>query len=149
MSASQPATGIGTPRHLWVVGGIALLWNAMGAFDYLMTQTRNESYMSSFSPQQLEFFYGLPAWVVCAWAVGVWGGVLGSLLLLLRKRLAMWVFLASLTGMVLATFRNYVLANGMEIMGDAFSLAFTAVIFLAALGLFVYARAMRKRGVLV
>jgi len=31
----------------------------------------------------------------------------------------------------------------------AFSLGFTAVIFLFALGLFLYARAMRKRGVLV
>jgi hypothetical protein len=97
----------------------------------------------------LDFFYSIPAWVVSAWAIGVWGGVLGALLLLLRRRLAVWVFLASLMGMIVTTFRNYFLADGMDVIGDAFSLGFTAVIFLCALGLFLYARAMRKRGVLV
>jgi hypothetical protein len=125
------------------------LWSAIGAFDYVMTQTKNARYMSAFTPEQLAFSYGLPAWVVSAWAIGVWGGVLGALLLLVRRRLAMWVFLASLIGVVVTTFRDYVFANGMAVMGDAFSLGFTAVIFLVALGLFVYARAMRKRGVLV
>jgi len=60
-----------------------------------------------------------------------------------------WVFLASLMGMVVTTFYNYFLSNGMDVIGDAFSLGFTAVIFLVALGVFLYARAMRKRGVLV
>jgi len=34
------------PWHLWLVGIMGLLWDSMGAFDYLMTQTQNESYMS-------------------------------------------------------------------------------------------------------
>ncbi|MCP4895894.1 MAG: hypothetical protein GY906_02880, partial [bacterium] len=36
----------GTPIHLWIVGVLALLWNAMGAFDYLATQLKLEFYMS-------------------------------------------------------------------------------------------------------
>jgi hypothetical protein len=149
MSEPQAIRHTRPPSHLWVIGGIALLWNAMGAWDYLMTQTRNQAYLSGFTQEQLGFFYSIPAWVVSAWAIGVWGGLVGALLLLLRRRLAVWLFLASLLGVVVTTFRNYVLANGMDIMGDAFSLAFTAVIFLVALGLFLYARTMRKRGVLV
>jgi hypothetical protein len=120
----------------------------MGAMDYVMTQTRNAAYMSGFTPKQLTFFYALPTWVVAAWAIGVWGGVLGSLLLLLRRRLAAGVFLASLLAMVVTTIHNYVLSNGMEVIGDTFSLGFTAVIFLVALGLYFYARAMDRRGVL-
>ena len=122
-----------TPWHLWVIGVVALLWNAMGALDYVMTQTRNEGYMSNFTPEQLSFFYGFPAWVDAAWAIAVWGGVLGALLLLIRRRYAVWVFLASLIAMVITAFQNYVLSNGMEIIGDAFTLGFTAAIFLAAL----------------
>ncbi len=137
-----------TPRHLWVIGVVSLLWNAMGAFDFVMTQTRNEAYMSSFTPEQLSFFYGFPAWVVAAWAVGVWGGVLGSLLLIFRRRHATWVFLASLLAIAVTTFQNYVLANGMAVSGDAFSLGFTATIFVIALMLFLYARAMQKRNIL-
>ncbi|MCJ7451703.1 MAG: hypothetical protein MUO39_04410 [Steroidobacteraceae bacterium] len=136
------------PWHLWVVGIAALLWNAVGALDYVMTQTRNAQYMAAFTAEQLEFFYGLPAWTVAAWAIGVWGGVLGSLLLLLRKSLATWVFLASLIGVVLTTFQNYVLSNGLEVMGGPGAVVFTAVIFLVAVALYVYARAMTTRRVL-
>ena len=67
-----------TPWHLWVVGLFGLLWSAMGAMDYFMTQTRNAEYMAHFTPEQLEFFYGFPSWVVATWAVAVWGGVFGE-----------------------------------------------------------------------
>lgn len=149
MTQSRPGPARSTPWHVWVVGIIALLWNAIGAFDYLMTQTRNPSYMGAFPPEQLAWFYGLPAWVVAAWAIAVWGGVLGSLLLLLRKRLAVPVFLVSLVAMVITTFQNWVLANAAEIFPDTFSRVFSVLIFAIAVGLYFYARVMSKRGVLV
>lgn len=136
------------PWHLWVIGVVALLWDAMGAYDYLMTQTQDEQYMSNFTPEQLEFFYGFPLWVNAAWAIAVWGGVLGSVLLLLRKALAEKVFLVSWLAMVLTTIHNFLLSNGLEIMGGAVPLIFTAVIFFVALGLYLYARAMRSKGVI-
>jgi len=138
-----------TAWHLWVVGIFALLWNAMGAMDYVMTQTRNESYMSAFTPEQITFFYGIPAWAVATWAIAVWGGVIGAFLLLFRRRYAVWAFLASLIGMVITTFQNYVLSNGMEVVGDAFLLAFNAAIFLFALLFLIYTRAMNARKILV
>ena len=61
-----------TPRHLWIVGIVALLWNLIGAMDYIMTQTRNEAYMDQFTPEQLEFFYGFPVWLIAFWALAVW-----------------------------------------------------------------------------
>ena len=149
MSEAHETDVASTPWHLWVIGIVALVWSAMGALDYVMTQTRNEAYMSNFTPEQLSFFYGIPAWAVATWAIAVWGGVLGALLLLIRRRHAVWVFLASLIAMVITTFQNYVLSNGMEIMGDAFSPGFTAAIFLFALAFFLYARAMHKRKILV
>jgi hypothetical protein len=91
MSETREADVESTPWHLWLIGVVALVWSAMGAMDYVMTQTRNEAYMSAFTPEQLSFFYGIPAW-----AIAVWGGVLGALLLLIRRRHAVWVFLASL-----------------------------------------------------
>ena len=120
----------------------------MGALDYVMTQTKNDSYMSNFTPEQLEFFYGFPAWVVVAWAIAVWGGVLGSLLLLFRKSVAVWFYLASLICMVFTAIHNYALSNGMEVLGDTFTLVFTALIFLIAVALYFYSRTMRNREIL-
>ena len=138
-----------TPWHLWVVGVASLLWAAVGAMDYLMTQTRNEAYMSAFTPEQLEFFYGIPAWAVASWAVAVWGGVLGSLLLLLRRRHAMGVFIASLIAMLITSIQNFVLSNGLEVMGDPFSIVFTLIIFVVSVALVVYSWRMYQRGVLI
>jgi hypothetical protein len=148
MTPSRPGPVGRTPRHLWVVGIIALLWNCIGAFDYLMTQTKNAAYLSAFPPEQLAFFHGLPVWVVAAWAFAVWGGVLGSVLLLLRRRLAVPVFLVSLVGMVVTTFHNWVLSNAFELFSDTVSRVFTVVIIVITVGLYFYARAMDKRGVL-
>jgi len=64
-------THAAAPKHLRIVGILAVLWNAMGAFDYSATQLRLESYMSQFTTQQLEYFYALPAWTVAAWAIAL------------------------------------------------------------------------------
>ena len=136
-----------TPKHLWIIGIIPLLWNMMGAYDYLMTQTRNEAYMAQFEPAQLEYFYNFPTLVVVFWAFAVWCSVLGSVLLLMRKRLAVPVFMVSFVSMVITAIYNFGLSDGMEVMGTT-GLVFTLVIFFVALGLVLYSRAMRIRDVL-
>jgi hypothetical protein len=148
VSDSEQNEIVETPKHLWVIGAVTVLWNSMGAMDFVMTQTKNESYMAAFTPEQLVFFYGFPTWVVAAWAVAVWGGVIGSILLLLRRGEAVWAFLASFIAMLITTIHNYGLSNGMEVIGDTFSLVFSAVIFFVALALFFYARSMKQQGVL-
>jgi len=77
------------------------------------------------------------------------GGVVGALLLLMRKRIATWIFLVSLISMMSNAIHNYVFSNGLEVIGDPFSLGFTAAIFLFALGFYLYSMMMRNRGVLV
>lgn len=136
------------PVHLWVVGVLALLWNALGAFDYLATHLRLDFYMSQFTPEELAYFYGFPAWAVSGWAVGVWGGFFGSLALLLRKRWAVWLFGASLLGMAVSTVYTFGLSEGAEHMGGAVGVIFTVVVWIVAIALFFYARGLEKKGVL-
>ena len=66
-----------TPWHLWVVGIFAVLFNAGGAFDYVMTQTANETYMSQFSADQIAWFDRFPRRVQASWAIAVWSAVAG------------------------------------------------------------------------
>ncbi|MGD9265304.1 MAG: hypothetical protein PVJ71_05945 [Lysobacterales bacterium] len=136
-----------TPIHLWIVGILALLWNAVAAFDYFATQTQMESYMSKFTPQQLEYFYGFPAWMDAAWAIAVWGSLLGALALLIRKSWAVPLFGAAILGLLVSSIYNFIIADGAAVMGDQ-GVIFTAVIWVVALFLFFYARAMAQRGVL-
>lgn len=143
---AQPAT-VRTPVHLWIVGVLSLLWNAVGAFDYLATELQLEFYMSAFTEEQLAYFYGFPAWVVALWAFGVWGALAGSIGLLLRKTWAVWMFGLSIVGMVGTTIYSYLLSDGAAIMGSG-AIAFSVVIWVIAIFLFLYARKMADRGVL-
>ena len=136
------------PIQFYIVAVLALLWNLVGAFDYVMTETKNEAYMGQFSAEQLEYFYGFPAWVIAFWALAVWGGVLGAVLLLMRRKLAVTVFLISFLCMVVTSIHNYAIAGGGEIMGST-GLFFSVVIFVVALGLILYARKMARKGLLV
>jgi hypothetical protein len=136
-----------TPIHLWIVGVLSLLWNSVGAFDYTATQYRFESYMSQFTSEQLEYFYGFPVWMDAAWAIAIWASLLGSIILLFRKALAVWLFGVAILGLAVSTVYNFVLSNGMEIMGSV-AVIFTAVIWVIALFLYFYSSAMHKRRVL-
>lgn len=136
-----------TPAHLWIVGILAVLWNAMGAFDYSATQLKLEFYMSQFTQEQLDYFYAFPAWMDAAWAVAVWSSMLGSLCLLLRKSWAVGLFGLAILGLAGSSLYSFVLSDGAEMMGSGAAM-FTAVIWVIAIVLFFYARAMAKRGVL-
>jgi len=139
--------GPSAPWHLWAVGAVALLWNCIGAFDYTMTESRNTAYLAAFNAEQLAYFTVLPKWVVATWATGVWGGVLGSLLLLLRQCRAPQVFAVSLGGMAITFVHNYALSDGIRIMGGG-AVVFSAVIFSVGVALLVYARFMGRARVL-
>jgi hypothetical protein len=149
--SENPATesAMRAPWHLWAVGVVSLLWNAMGAFDYLMTQSRSDWYMSQFTPEQVAYFTGFPLWADAAWALGVWGAFLGSLALLLRRNWAVWLFGISIAGLVFTSIYNFVLTDGMAMMGGgAFVWILTILIWAITIALFFYARWMAAVGVL-
>ncbi len=141
------ATRSRTPIHLWIIGVISLLWNAMGAFDYLATELQLEFYMSQFTEAQLEYFYGFPVWMTAFWAFAVWGALVGSIGLLLRKKWALWAFAVSAFSMVMTTIYNFGMSNGAEIMGQA-GMIFSAVIWVTAFFLLWYSWWLSRKGVL-
>ncbi len=133
-----------TPWHFWLVAVLAVLWNGFGVVDFVMTQTQNAQYMASFTQEQLDYFYSLPLWLVITWGVGVWGGLLGAVFLLFKKRLAVWCFFASLIAVVTTTIYNLFLSGAPEVMDDSVSLWLTVAIAAIAIFLFFYAGIMNK-----
>ena len=138
-----------TPWHLWVIGIASLLFNAGGAFDYVMTQTRNVAYMGQFTPEQLDYFYSFPTWTVAAWAIAVWGAVAGSCLLLLCRRWAVWAYGLSLLSMLASAVQNFALSEvKMQDVVGLEALVISGVIAVISIALVYYAWLMARRGVL-
>lgn len=138
-----------TPTGFWIISGLSLLWNAFGAFDYVMTQTRNPAYLAQFTPEQQAYFDSFPLFMEASWALGIWGAVAGSVLLLLRNRHAVTALGLSLVGLLVSTIWQFGLsgADMTRIFGTG-PMAMTALIWIVAIALFVFARKKRAQGLL-
>jgi len=92
------------PWHLWVVGVVSLAWNSFGAFDFVSSVTRGEEYFreSGMNQAMIDYYNAMPTWMYVPWVVGVWGAVIGSILLLLRKRLTVPVWGLSFLGALIS-----------------------------------------------
>jgi hypothetical protein len=141
------------PAHLWIVGIVALLWNGFGAYDYFMTRTRGAAYVESMMPgvdgnKIMAYIDSLPIWASAGWGLGVWGGLLGAILLLMRHRLAVPVLGLSLLGAIVGI--GYQLMRPLDVpdMHTGFNAVVPYLIILIAALLFLYARGQRAKGVL-
>lgn len=138
-----------TPWHLWVVGVAALLFNAIGPYDYVRTMLEGEAYLASagMTPPQIAYYETLPVWVHAVWAIGVWAAIAAAVLLLLRRKLAMPVFALSLGAFALNMLHTYVLGEGGQIMGQQMAMT-SGMIAAVLLFLVWYSWMMSKKGVL-
>lgn len=136
------------PLHLWVVGVLALLWNGFGCFNYSMAQMRNEAWLAAATPAQRAYFESFPAWSDAAWALGVWGGLAGAVLLLMRSRYASIAFAVSILGVAGTTLYQFVLSSPPSDMVSGFGLILHLAIWAIALFLLFYALRMRRSGLL-
>ena len=138
-----------TPWHLWTVGVIAVLFNAIGVFDFVMSMAQGAEYQArvGMTPDQIAHYQQMPGWMTAVWAVGVFGAFVASILLLLRRKQSLPVFIASLTAFLVSLLYTYVLTNGGAVMGQ--QMAITSAIIAALLIFFGwYARFMIAQGVL-
>jgi hypothetical protein len=136
-----------TPWHLWVIGIVSLLWNAMGGVDYTMTHLRPKTWLAQMTPEQIAWISQFPIWATGCWALGVWGAVAGSILLLLRSRWAVPAFGVSLLGLIGSHIYQFTSAAPAG-MNTATGTAFAAVLAVIAAALLWYAIRMRKSGLL-
>ena len=144
----QQAVSARTPAHLWIVGALSLLWNCFGCYDYLMTNLRNQAYLSQFTADQLAYFDSLPAWLTAFWALGVWGGLAGSILLLMRSRHAVLVYGLSLVGAVVGLGYQMFMTAMPASMKEGMMGMMPWVIILIAAFLLWYAWTAEKTGLL-
>jgi hypothetical protein len=89
-----------------------------------------------------------PVWAHAGWAIGVWGGLAGAILLLVRSRYAVWAFVLSLVGAILGL--GYQIANpgGPAGMHEGAGAVMPYIIIGIAALLAWYSWSQEKKGVL-
>ena len=136
------------PTWFKVVAVLALLWNLLGCFAFFADLRLSPEDLVKLPEAQQALYAARPAWAVAATAVAVFGGVLGSIGLLLRKKWTFLVFGLSLLGILVQDFGLFVLANGAALAGPV-AVVMQAVVLAVGVGLILLSRKGIARGWLV
>ncbi len=107
------------PTWFWVVGAVALIWNLMGVAAYLSQVMMTEEAIAAMPEAERALLADVPAWAVGAFAISVFGGALGCVLLLVRKSVAVPVLVVSLVAVLVQMVHSFFIADSMAVYGPS------------------------------
>ena len=142
------ATRATATRSFWILVGLFLIWNLLGVFHYLtsVNATVESLVAQGMTIKQAEVFYNTPSYHYAVFALGVWSGLLGATLLLLRKAWAAPVFLFSVV-MVIVSFVLDAVGGNLSALGLSYLRIMTFTLMLAIFEAW-YSKRMKVYGIL-
>tara|TARA_R110000868_G_scaffold111836_3_gene301649 strand:- start:519 stop:950 length:432 start_codon:yes stop_codon:yes gene_type:complete len=105
------------PSIFWVLTVLALVWNVLGVMAYLTQVFTPELVKASMTTEQVLLLESTPTVINAAFAVAVWAGFLGVILLLFRKALALFIFWLSLVGIIIQMGYNTFFTEALDVYG--------------------------------
>lgn len=135
------------PIWFWIIGIFALLWNTMGLAAYFQQYVMSAEAFAALRPEQQDLLVSQPFWLTAAFAIAVFAGFVGSILLLARKRLAVRMFLLSMIA-VFVQFGGLFLVLGYANILNGGEWIMPILIPVFATGFYVYARKAEKEAIL-
>lgn len=128
----------------WLIAIVAMIWNSMSMLNFFMQM--NVDMLASYRENARLLVESRPLWATIAFALAVFGGTLGSVLLLLRKRIAYYVLIASLLGVIVTMLPYFNLPSAKISFGLFELLMYTLLPLAVAIFLPWYARRVGGHG---
>jgi len=107
----KPSTGF------WIFGIAAFIWNLMGVFAFIAQMNMTPELLAALPEAERALYENVPTWLNIVFAIAVFGGALGSILLLLKKKIALPVFTISLIAVILQMIYNLFLSDVSKVYG--------------------------------
>lgn len=133
------------PKWFLPVAIAALLWNLLGCAAFLSDVMLTPEDVAKTSAAQQALYAARPAWSVAATAIAVWGGAAGCLGLIVRKRWATPLLIASLAGVIVQDASLFGLSE-MVAQTAPVAVVLQGLVLLIAIGLVLLARKAAARG---
>jgi hypothetical protein len=125
----------------WVIAIGAVVWNGLGALNFIVQL--DSQMLHAYRDSEQALIENRPFWATAGFATAVFGGVLGSVLLLLRKSVASYVFVLSLVGVIVTQTHTLSIGVGLSV-GEVLGIVLLPLI--VALFLVWYAIWALRRG---
>lgn len=133
------------PASFWVIAIAALLWNLLGVVMLYLQVNMSPEQLATMTPEQRQVYEGTPPWLNIAFGIGVFGGVLGAIGLLMKKKWATLLFLISLIAVLVQMVGAYV-ATPVWVVYGAAGLIMPVIVVAIALLLWRYSSKAAARG---
>lgn len=119
------------PAWFWIVAAVALVWNLLGVSAFVMQVSMSPETLAALPEAERALYESFPLWALIAFAAAVFGGAVGSVLLLMKNKLAQTAFVISVVGVVLQMIYNLFIGKTMDVYGPG-SIAMPIMILLFA-----------------
>ena len=143
--ATESSDKTSPPVWFWVISIIALLWYLMDMSAFFMRVLMTDDVIKAMPENQQHLYRNMPLWVNIVFAGEVFGGALGCVGLLLRKKWALPLFVVSILGVLSQTFHVYFLSDAISTMGTP-AVVMPLVAIVIGVGMIVLARSAISKG---
>lgn len=136
------------PALFWILGALFVIWNLFGCAAYLMDNMMSDAaYAETYGAEMAAVRDLYPVWAMASYAIAVWGGLVAAILFLLRKKLAVPIFILSLISAIICFIPSFTMDALRNAAGDMFWFMPALVVILGVFEVW-YARRMRAKGIL-
>lgn len=105
------------PKWFWAVAVFFLLWNLMGVGSFFQHTFITDEALQALPEAERNLYNSYPLWTIIAFAIAVFGGIIGSIGLLMKKKWAKPAFIVSLVAIIPQMTHNLFFTNAREVYG--------------------------------
>ncbi len=115
-NSTEAVAGL-VPTWFRVVSILALLWYLMDTAAFFMRINMTDEMLQAMPEDQRHLYADIPLWVNIVFACEVFGGTLGCVGLLLKRAIALPLFIISILGVLSQTTNIWFLTDAISAMG--------------------------------
>ncbi len=140
------AKGRQVPNWFWIVAILAMLWEAVGCYFYLMQVRMGPAELSALPKAQADAFAGMATWQWSVFAIAVWSGLAGAVALLARSRWAIPLLAVSLIAAIIQYGYTFAATPILSTMPVAEAVPLPAAVIVIGALLVWFASSARRKG---
>ncbi|HZV17306.1 MAG TPA: sugar transporter [Sphingobium sp.] len=123
-----------------------LAWNLVGCAAFIMQSSQDLGVLARTDPYQARLWAAMPLWAWISYGGAVLASTLGTLAMILRRRIAVLLSLVGLVAVLLQFGYTFLGTDVLQVLGFVAAAAFPITIVLLSAAQLGYARLLQNRG---
>lgn len=132
-------------KLFWIISIIALLWNLMGLTSFFMEVFISSQDLAKLPEAERALYESTPVWMHIVFAIAVFGGTAGCILLLMKNKLSIPFFVTSMVAVLIQMTYWLLINDALEVYGPT-SVIMPLLVISVAVFLAWYSSNVKSKG---